>query len=224
MVSNSKPFSLIKAQPQYTLEIQLSLSQREITLDCGCFGLTSLPMLKYEIITELEKRGIFIHKEKMQYHDGGRFVDLIDIKCLNKKSTLLVVEPGLDDVLVQKHIIGNKLKVCSQQIEFVYPKVFDKFLTLQEIDLSGCSISSLSHGIFHALTNLQSINLEKNKLTSLPADLFLCLTKLRHLNVSGNRFNSEPISNVFTATSLTSLDLSFNPLDKFLISWFFSVN
>jgi len=47
--------SLIEGQPQYIICIRLALTQQEITLSCGCFGLTSLPMLKYEIITKLKE-------------------------------------------------------------------------------------------------------------------------------------------------------------------------
>ncbi len=88
--------------------------------------------------------------------------------------------------------------------------VFHQVPTLQELDLSGCTISTQSMTSISSLTNLQILRLSNCALTDISA--LSSLIMLEELDLSGN-FVSD-ISVVALMPELKSISLSNNPLES----------
>ncbi|XP_046383223.1 carboxypeptidase N subunit 2-like [Ischnura elegans] len=89
--------------------------------------------------------------------------------------------------------------------------------TLQELDLSNCSLSNLPEGAFSSLPSLKYLNLHHNILRTLPPKIFHKLTSLSHLDLSDNLLHLP--SDTFEHNSyLKILNLSKHNTEGY--SWF----
>ena len=92
--------------------------------------------------------------------------------------------------------------------------------SIQSLNLSNRSITSLAAGDFAGLTGLTTLSLYNNSISTLPASLFDDLTALTTLSLYGNSLTTLP-SAIFTSlTSLTKLYLSQNKLSSLNASLF----
>ena len=91
---------------------------------------------------------------------------------------------------------------------------FADLSSLQELSLTGNSLSSLDAAIFADLAKLEQLELNRNSLTSLPANTFNGLSNLENLNLASNSLNNLD-ANIFNDLSkLKQLYLSSNNLSN----------
>ena len=93
---------------------------------------------------------------------------------------------------------------------------------LQNLDISGNSISSLDEDIFDRLSNLRELDLNNNQLSSLPANIFNGLSKLQKLHLSGNQLGDLPPSffqnknlDALTSLSLGTIEATASELASY---------
>ena len=101
----------------------------------------------------------------------------------------------------------NELALSGNSISSVPAQVFKNLTNLTNLDMSGNGISSISAGVFDDLTNLTNLDLNENGLSSLPDDIFDELTKLNTLNLNNNTSLSLQSDIFDNLTALKTLSL-----------------
>lgn len=90
--------------------------------------------------------------------------------------------------------------------------------SIEELDLSNCSLKKITNTMFDNLSELAYINLSHNRLSVIPPSTFSNLVNLEELDLSGNLLE-EIAPNMFqNNTLLNTLNLSNNPLRHFHLS------
>lgn len=102
-----------------------------------------------------------------------------------------------------------KTSVSQKRLE---GEIFEKLVTLRNLDISHGEIEQIDSDAFRKLLNLRSLDLSHNKITSLPSKLFDNLKKLRSLNLRHNLLVKIPDA-VLAVKSLKTLDLAGNRLN-----------
>ena len=90
--------------------------------------------------------------------------------------------------------------------------VFDELVSLEELNLTANSLTSLPVGVFDGLSSLHSLDLSRSRLTSLPAGVFSGLASLQTLDLSGNNLATLPEGIFSGLASLEALHLAYNGL------------
>lgn len=90
--------------------------------------------------------------------------------------------------------------------------------SIEELDLSNCSLNKITNSMFDNLSELTYINLSHNRLTAIAPSTFSNLVNLEELDLSGNQLE-QIVPNMFqNNTQLNTLNLSNNPLKRFHLS------
>lgn len=90
--------------------------------------------------------------------------------------------------------------------------------TLDELDLSNCSLKKITNNMFDNLSELAYINLSHNRLSVIAPSTFSNLVNLEELDLSGNLLEEIPPNMFQNNTQLNTLNLSNNPLKHFHLS------
>lgn len=90
--------------------------------------------------------------------------------------------------------------------------------TLEELDLSNCSLKKITNVMFDNLSELAYINLSHNRLSVITPSTFSNLVNLEELDLSGNQIEEIPPNMFQNNTQLNTLNLSNNPLKHFHLS------
>lgn len=109
----------------------------------------------------------------------------------------------------------ERLSLSKNPLETsAYKEYFLNIPSLQELDLSGCSLSHLLPTMFSKLTTVTYINLASNNITDLPKATFAPLLELEHLDLSSNKL-SQLKPDVFEDNlEMVSLKMRNNPLSS----------
>uniref|UniRef100_A0A672QDU0 Si:ch211-117l17.7 n=1 Tax=Sinocyclocheilus grahami TaxID=75366 RepID=A0A672QDU0_SINGR len=89
---------------------------------------------------------------------------------------------------------------------FVTLGVFSEQSNLEQLQLDGNQIASISSELFEAMVNLTELNLSKNRLSQLDAHVFQSLTKLNYLNLADNQLRNLPKTLFHNLRQLKSLN------------------
>uniref|UniRef100_A0AC34G1S3 Uncharacterized protein n=1 Tax=Panagrolaimus sp. ES5 TaxID=591445 RepID=A0AC34G1S3_9BILA len=106
----------------------------------------------------------------------------------------------------------EKLNLYWNEITQIDNEAFDKFTSLNTLDLHGNKLSSINENVFSAKlgTSLITLNLAYNELTALDTSIFRNLINLEHLTLYRNKQTSGKVGKFPAALSkLKDLDLSF---------------
>lgn len=160
-----------------------------------------------------------------------------------EKITAFVVE-NADVKMIDKDAFGNlteltDLKIVNSIIPDIHPDTFVyainlatvnfarsklsgfdgvKSESIEELDLSNCSLRKVSNTMFDNLSELTYINLANNNIAAIATSTFSNLVNLEELDLSGNLLR-EIAPNMFqNNTQLNTLNLSRNPLEQFHFS------
>lgn len=90
--------------------------------------------------------------------------------------------------------------------------------TIEELDLSNCSLKKITNTMFDNLSELAYINLSHNRLSVIAPSTFSNLVNLEELDLSGNQIQEIPPNMFQNNTQLNTLNLSNNPLRQFHLS------
>lgn len=90
--------------------------------------------------------------------------------------------------------------------------------SVEELDLSNCSLKKITGSMFDNLSELAYINLSHNRLSAIAPSTFSNLVNLEELDLSGNLLEKIPPNTFQNNTQLNTLNLSNNPLKHFHLS------
>lgn len=90
--------------------------------------------------------------------------------------------------------------------------------SVEELDLSNCSLKKISNTMFDNLSELAYINLSHNRLAMIDPTTFSNLVALEELDLSGNQIEEIPPNMFQNNTQLNTLNLNNNPLKEFHLS------
>lgn len=90
--------------------------------------------------------------------------------------------------------------------------------SIDELDLSNCSLKKISNSMFDNLSELTYINLSHNRLFTIAPTTFSNLVNLEELDLSGNLIEKITPNMFQNNTQLNTLNLNNNPLKHFHLS------
>ena len=154
------------------------------------------------------------------------FSDGITVPTLGVGDNVIVVTVTAEDTTTQTYTVtvtGGETGICGRTAQ-----VRDAILyivggncadvtaadlaSLEELDLSGESITALAAGDFAGMTELYLLDLGDNALSTLPDGLFADLTVLEELSLGDNDLTTLPTGVFDGLITLYSLDLAGNEL------------
>ena len=106
------------------------------------------------------------------------------------------------------------LHLSNANLGPTFSYIFEEFLQLEILDLSGNKIYLLEGQILNELHNLKVLILHNNLLSTLAPNLFETNTKLEHLDLSRNKFAGLPNHAMKYLTNLRIFNISYNILSS----------
>jgi len=160
---------------------------------------------------------ITIANSTLKVIDVNAFHGLHSLNQLNLSGNHLgLLEPDMfanNTHLERLSLSKNPLQYMQVEVS-PYKGYFLNIPSLQELDLSECSLSHLLPTMFNKLTTVTYINLASNNITDLPNGTFAPLLELEYLDLSSNKL-SQLRSDMFQNNSeLVSLKMRNNPLSS----------
>jgi len=150
----------LKEQKQYSMSIHTDGQQAPLQLDCGCYGLSSLKMLKYEIKIKLK---IDYDEFVVLKHcaDRNREILVTEVEVLNPKDTIRI-KKGIELLIVHPECKFPVL-LCSESLDDLKVAIQMK-TSMKEFQLEQYNIDYQEYVL---LTNLSNIH-QRTKLRLLP--------------------------------------------------------
>jgi Leucine-rich repeat (LRR) protein len=160
---------------------------------------------------------ITIANSTLKVIDVNAFHGLPYLNQLNLSGNHLgLLEPDMfadNPHLERLSLSKNPLQYMQVEVS-PYKGYFLNIPSLQELDLSECSLSHLLPTMFSKLTTVTYINLASNNITDLPNTTFAPLLELDYLDLSSNKL-SQLNSDIFGNNSeIVSLKMRNNPLSS----------
>lgn len=146
---------------------------------------------------------------KIDKHAFRNLSDLFNVR---------IIKSNVPDIHQDTFVDCTNLRTLSLAGSILHKLDYIKSESLEELDISNCSIRTISNINFDNLSELVYLNLAHNFITEIELSTFSNVINLEELNLSHNYISDIP-SNLFeTNTQLDTLDLSYNPLKKFEMS------
>lgn len=146
---------------------------------------------------------------KIDKHAFRNLSDLMNIR---------IMKSNVPDIHPDTFVDCTNLRTLDLAGSLLHKFEYIKSESLEELDISNCSIRTISNINFDNLSELVYLNLAHNFITEIELSTFANVINLEELNLSHNYITDIP-SNLFeTNTQLDTLDLSYNPLKKFQMS------
>lgn len=150
---------------------------------------------KYDLIAGLLKKALEsidrmdLYNRDANYHTEENFTQMLkQLGLLHRKQEILNLEfTSFDDEGNLKH-----LDLGLMGLKQLPEGIFDKFPTIEMLNLSGNKLTTLPKGVFKHLTNLWAIGLNNNDLTELTDDLLVNQHKLTTFTAPGNKLTQLP--------------------------------
>ncbi|VEN54233.1 unnamed protein product [Callosobruchus maculatus] len=105
-----------------------------------------------------------------------------------------------------------EIKMSNANISKMDDAVFDKFSSLECIDLSGNHLINIDRNALGTIVRLRYLDLSFNTISNLESEAFKYLTALTVLNLSSNSLSSLNSEIFIGLSKLRELDLSKNPI------------
>ena len=114
-----------------------------------------------------------------------------NLRLLNKKLTSLYGINQIENPKNIKRLYLLKNFILDQDYDPDYPvKPFEKFSTLENLDLQENQITTIKSNTFQGLNKLERLKFNHNKITTIQTNAFQGLNNLRNLNLHDNQITT----------------------------------
>lgn len=145
-------------------------------------------------------------------------IDKNAFRNLSELTNIKITNSKLPDIHPDTFVDCTNLRTLNLAGSSLQKFDYVKSESIEELDISNCSLIKISNANFDNLSELVYLNLAHNFITQIELSTFSNVINLEEINLSHNQIASIP-SNLFeNNTQLDTLDLSYNPLKKFRMS------
>jgi len=200
-------------------------STQQFGLDIAYLDLSNIPESSGLQLTDriFAKAGlkrvssITVANSTLKVIDVNAFHGLLNLNQLNLSGNHLgLLEPDMfaDNPHLERLSLSKNPLQYMQVEASPYKEYFLNIPSLQELDLSECSLSHLLPTMFSKLTTVTYINLASNNLTDLPNTTFAPLLELDYLDLSSNKLSQLKSDMFENNVEMDSLKMRNNPVSS----------